>query len=289
VGETVLDTLVSDLVRPVHASYSDLNGDGKEDIVISSFGYQVGSLDWFESTDNSYVRHTLKSTAGAVKTHIEDLNKDGFPDILALFAQGDEGFDLFLGDGKGGFTRKELLRFPSTYGSSYFDYVDLDSDGIQEILYVNGDNADFSTPILKPYHGIRIFKNTATKEDPVFEEVYFKALNGGYKAVPSDFDLDGDLDLAFISHFPDYGRTPEESFLILENQSKGSFNYVAKPVAESFDGKWMSMDAADYDGDGDIDIVLGNSPILALKDPVKFQSIWSNNLVNLMILENQLR
>jgi len=287
VKQELLDTLIDGLVRPVHASYSDLNNDKREDIIISSFGYQIGSLDWFENTPDGYKKHTLSSTAGAIKTHIEDINEDGFVDILALFAQGDESFVLYLGDGTGSFKRQKLMQFPSTYGSSYFDYIDLDGDNRKDLIYVNGDNADFSSPIHKPYHGLRVFKNISANGEVSFEEILFIPINGAYKALPADFDLDGDLDIAVISHFPDYNRSPEESFLILENQEVNSFNYLLKPIQESFHGKWLSADASDFDQDGDIDLVLGNSPLMSLSDPKQYQSIWSSELTNFMILENQ--
>jgi hypothetical protein len=38
-------------------------------------------------------------------------------------------------------------------------------------------------------------------------------MNGASKAMSADFDQDGDLDIAFISYFPDYDHTPHESFI----------------------------------------------------------------------------
>ena len=44
------------------------------------------------------------------------------------------------------------------YGSSYLELADMNNDGHLDILYTNGDNADYSY-VLKKYHGLRIFIN----------------------------------------------------------------------------------------------------------------------------------
>lgn len=68
--------------------------------------------------------------------------------------------------------------------------------------------------------------------------------------------LDGDIDVAAISYFPDAKNQPEESFVYLEN--KGTFNFFPYTIKESNGGNWLTMDVADLDGDGDDDIVIGS-------------------------------
>ena len=115
-----------------------------------------------------------------------------------------------------------------------------------------GDNADYSV-VLKPYHGVYIFLNDGKNG---FEQQYFFPINGCYKAVARDFDGDGDLDLATISFFADYATQPEEGFVYLEN--KGDLQFTPYTVPEAASGRWLTMDAGDVDGDGRIDLVLGN-------------------------------
>ena len=68
-----------------------------------------------------------------------------------------------------------------------------------------------------------------------------------------DFDADGDLDIASASFFPDYGKSPRESFVYLE--SKGGLKFEPSTFRQCIGGRWMTLDAADMDGDGDIDVL----------------------------------
>ena len=65
-------------------------------------------------------------------------------DILALMSQGDEKIILLLNQGDFNFRINTILSFPPVYGSSYFDVADFNHDGKFDILYTNGDNADYS-------------------------------------------------------------------------------------------------------------------------------------------------
>ncbi|HWY36556.1 MAG TPA: VCBS repeat-containing protein, partial [Nitrosopumilaceae archaeon] len=202
-----------------------------------------------------FQHHVIRPVPGAIKAYIQDYNHDGLPDLWVLFAQGDEGIFLFTNLGHGKFSEQKVLRFPPIYGSSYFELDDFNHDGYPDILYTCGDNADYSQ-VLKPYHGVYIFLNDGQNH---FTQKYFFPINGCYKAIARDFDGDGDLDIAAISFFADYARQPEEGFVYLEN--KGNFEFQPFTLPEAKSGRWLTMDAADLDGDGKIDIVLGNFSI----------------------------
>lgn len=274
-------TLLDSLQRPVHASYADLNGDGREDIVVCEFGNLSGALGWFEKGDSGhYVKHILRPLPGAVCTQIDDFNHDGRPDIMALMAQGDEGLFIYYNQGNGRFREQRLLRFPPSYGFNYFELADFDRDGHPDILATNGDNGDYP-PILKPYHGIRIYRNNGNNG---FSEAVFLPMHGAGKAVARDFDGDGDLDLASISYFPDYDHTPEEGFLYWEN--KGDDRFEPSSIKEATLGRWLTMDAGDIDGDGDTDIVLGNSFFSLGYIPGRFVKAWERYTPSVLILKN---
>ena len=273
--------LIDSLQRPVQASYADLNGDDKTDIIICEFGFRQGCLAWFENKGrNKYKKHLLKNLPGATRTEVYDFNKDGRPDIAALMAQGDEGVFIYYNEGNGKFREDRVLQFPPSYGSNYFQLFDFNGDGFKDIITTNGDNGDYSI-ILKPYHGIRIFYNNGSNR---FEENKFLPVYGAQKAIPADYDNDGDIDIASISFFPDYEKHPEESFIYWENS--GDNNYKRYTFDGFANGRWITMDAADFDMDGDTDILLGNAFFSLGNVPQSVKDKWEKRPLSIVVLEN---
>ena len=245
--------MASMLARPVDFAIADLNKDGRADYVVCEFGHLTGSLSWIEDQgDNKFIRHVLSPQTGAIKAYVTDYNKDGLPDIWAMFSQGNESIIVFTNLGNGRFHPEKVLSFPAVYGSSYFELADFNNDGHADILYTCGDNADFSM-VLKPYHGVYIYLNDGRDN---FKQQYFFPLHGCFKAMARDFDKDGDLDIATIGFFADFEHQPEEGFVYLEN--KGQYQFEPFTFPESQLGRWLTMDVGDLDGNGSPDIVLGN-------------------------------
>lgn len=275
--------LLDSLRRPVHTSLADLDADGRFDLIISEFGKWAGSLGWWKNDGRGgFERRLLRNMPGAIRTEVADLNADGLPDIVSLFGQGDEGIFAHINKGAGQFEERQLLRFPPGYGSSFFKTFDYNADGHPDILHTCGDLADFP-PVRKPYHGIRIFQNDGRGN---FTEVFFQHLQGAYAAVPADFDLDGDLDLAAISFFPDFETTPEAGFVFFENQ--GGMKMKALTFPQSAKGRWLVMDAADFDADGDLDLVLGSMAFEAVPDRGEVAG-WVQDGIPFVVLENRAR
>jgi hypothetical protein len=273
--------LLKRLQRPVEATYADLNGDGKEDILVCQFGFYAGQLSWFENAGSTYIEHVLEPLPGAVRTVVTDMNGDGKADIVALLSQSDEQVAIYNNEGGGRFWKKTVLRFPPVFGSSYLDVVDFDKDGDMDLLYTNGDNADYSNS-LKRYHGIRLFQNDGNFK---FRQVWFYPLYGATKAVARDFDGDGDLDVAGIAFYPDFSRNRAESFVYLENRGNGRFR--PKSFREADLGAWLTMDVADVDQDGDEDILLGSFAFRVTPTPKELINRWRQSKAGVIMLENQ--
>lgn len=274
-----VESIIDSLKRPVYFELADLNNDQQEDIIICEFGNYTGSLSAYEKIGKKYKRHLISVLPGSRRTVIKDFNGDGLNDILCMFTQGDEQITLLVNEGNFKFYRKNILRFPPVYGSTYFDIADFNNDGRFDIIYTNGDNSDYSQ-ILKPYHGIRIFLQNENEE---FEESWFYPIHGISKAIPIDFDLDGDLDIATISFFPDFKNNPEASFVYFNNQD-GKF--AAQQIPQSVSGRWIVMEAADIGGDGDVDLFLGALDFQSKVPDYLFQQ-WKGDKTCVLILQNQ--
>jgi hypothetical protein len=274
--------LLDEIVRPVESQYADLDHDGLEDLIVNEFGHRGGSLFWLKNNGEGgqTEKKELINTPGCIQSHILDYNGNGKPDILALCTQTSQAVYLFSNKGNGELDRKTLLTFEVTAGSSSFEIHDFNEDGHLDILYTSGDNADFSK-IFKPYHGVYIFLNDGSDQ---FTKEWFYPINGAYNAKARDFDGDGLLDLAVISYFADYENSPEEGFVYFKNEGDFSFIPFHHPAASQ--GRWMTMDVADWTGNGRDDIILANFPEGPMQITDSIRDRWKTGPY-FLLLENQ--
>lgn len=277
--------VIENLIRPVNTLYTDLNNDGLEELVFSEYGNNLGHLSLFENKGNDMFQEKLLEMApGSIQSYAHDFNKDGLPDIIALLAQGNEGIYILTNKNNNQFSSKQVLKFPPVYGSSYFELADMNKDGHMDIVYIHGDNADYST-ILKPYHGVRIFMNDGENN---FEESYFFPMHGASYGSVYDFDQDGDTDIGVIAFFPDFQEDAPENVIFLENVSTESLAFNAYAFEGTDQGRWIIMSRLDYDLDNDMDLVIGSFTFSPAPTPADVQKEWQRNNVSLGILENKL-
>ncbi|WP_160711732.1 FG-GAP repeat domain-containing protein [Chitinophaga solisilvae] len=260
-------TVLQQLYRPVQTLSADLDADGIPELLTAEFGVDEGKLSIHAKANrNGYTENVIYALPGTVHMAVTDMNRDGRPDILALSSQGNELLQWFENLGKLEFTPHTLLRFPPVYGSSGFDTADMDDDGLTDIIYTCGDNADFS-PVMKPWHGIYIYHNNG---NGTYTQQVFLPQNGAYKALARDFNNDGQTDIACISYFPDTTASPQDEFR-LYIKTGSAYQLYSNHLGNV--GRWLVMDAADIDGDGDCDIALGSYPMM-MTSPGGYRAQW---------------
>jgi hypothetical protein len=222
--------------------------------------------------DQDVVRTRIDERSGTVNVHPTDLNGDGRMDFIALISQQHEQVVGFL-NLPSGFTPQTIYAGPHpNWGSSGMDVADLDGDGDLDVLLAHGDTLDDG--IVKPYHGIEWLENRGSYP---FVAQTLATLAGVHPVKAVDFDRDGDLDVLAGSFFPPdaIGSTPKlPSLAWLEQVARGRFE---RRTLELGSPLHASLDAADFDGDGDIDLVVGN--LSAQREMAAWIEIWENQRV----------
>ncbi len=274
------------LHRPVHTLVKDLDKNGLEEIIVCEFGDLVGKLSMFvKDEDGAYQKRVMLNQPGAIRTIAKDMNQDGKEDLVVLMAQGDEGIGILYQEEGLKFRYERVLRFSPVYGTSWFELVDYDGDGDEDIITANGDNADKSY-VPKPYHGFRIFINDGQNN---FEQAFFYPMYGATRVISRDFDQDGDLDFCLLATFPNYDMEPLLPLVYLENEDAENYLFSSKVLDRPEEGRWLLVDAGDVDRDGDEDIILGPFTYIFTPVPEHLNTYWQQKGPDLLILENTLK
>ncbi|MEO9512517.1 MAG: VCBS repeat-containing protein [Flavobacteriaceae bacterium] len=285
VSNESLDQIAMDMHRPVHSTIYDFDNDGKDEVLVSEFGHLTGALCLWELVGERYKKNVLLGQPGIIRTIVKDMNNDGKADIILLSTQGNEGITILYQTAPLSFQSETVIRFSPVYGSSWFDLLDYDGDGDEDIITVHGDNAD-KTYVHKPYHGMRIHINDGANN---FEEKYFFPMYGATRFTANDFDEDGDIDIALVSSFPSYQESSDFSFVYLENKDAKNFKFEMFGLDEPSLGRWLLIDSNDIDGDGDKDIVLSTFSYYFNPVPKDLLKDWRKSDLDFMVLENTKR
>lgn len=222
----------------------DLNGDYLDDLVAPSNGsvsvlYQAANDSGFEAATLT-APTTMHMPSWSMAAG--DYNKDGYNDLL--YGEG-SGAAIMLSNSDGT-AFSEKLESPQFIFSQRSNFIDIDADGNLD-AFVCHDIAP-NTYFLNDGEGGFTFHD----EGPgVYPE------GGNYGSIWIDYDNDGDSDL-FIAKCRG-GGDPASVDELHRNDGGGVFVNVAEEAGFADMHQSWSSAWADFDNDGDMDVMVGNS------------------------------
>lgn len=221
---------------PVVLSVSDVNQDGKADIVS-----QMGNFSWFEGMGNGVFGHQHlmdQRPAGAIAMAVGDLDNDGDVDAVGARIEPNRETIAFINDGTGNFA--EILIDSAEEIVAPITLADIDNDGFPDVLS-NVYSFDSSAYLIVLYrnNGNGTFQRVVLEDlgqNIIWREIGVEDVNG-----------DGLKDVLFSMN---------PNFKWLRNLGAGNFATAA--VISSLPHT-TSFDLLDFDQDGDNDIALVNN------------------------------
>ncbi len=241
------------------SAVGDVNGDGRDDVFVGGARDQAAQImiqrpnGSFEATNQPL----MLADAACEDVDAVFFDADGDKDLDLYVVSGGNEFladmvelrdRLYLNDGKGKFTKTSNALPIMNVNKSCVVPADFDQDGDID-LFVGGRVVAYQygiTPqsFLLVNDGKGHFTDRTNQLAPNLKSVGMVT-----DAVWTDLDNDKDLDLAVVGDWL--------GIEIFENNNKSLSRSTTQPLSNK-KGFWQTIEAADFDHDGDDDLLVGN-------------------------------
>ena len=247
---------IASIPHPAHVTLADVDGDGVQDLLVAEMGeffpadHAKGAAIWMRGlAKGKYAAFWLDGWPRVASVDAADFNGDGKIDLaVAAFGWRKTGQVAVLENRTSNPSQPSFVThtIDPRAGSIQLVPADLNRDG----------RMDFVTLLAQEHETVLAYLNTGTGGFTFERQVVYAAPHpnwgsSGFELV--DLDKDGDLDV-LLTHgdtFDDGIVKPYHGIQWLEN--RGGYPFVDRPIA-AMPGVHRAQ-AADLDGDGDLDIV----------------------------------
>jgi len=239
-------------ISTINSSYNicavDMNGDYKDDIVgVSSTNIKVH----YQNTNGTFTMTDIPTTAATFvpswSLAAGDYNKDGFNDLV--YGNG-QGLTLMRSNSTGtAFTQDS----PGQYiFCQRTNFIDINNDGHLDVFACH----DIDPNVYYINNGSAVMTYYQSGVTPGAYNIGIIPNGGNYSTLWTDFDNDGDVDV-FISKC---SGPPCELWKNNKKQGIDSYTDISASVQVNITPvqSWSSS-IADFDNDGDMDILIGAS------------------------------
>ena len=237
-----------DMPASIHDSeevaLADFDGDGDPDMLFVSEDDQTNEL-YLQIEPGSFVDSSYRIGPRGTSNSLAvmDLDNDGDLDILI----GNIGANsVLINDGQANFTDESAARWVNSGRTQDIELADVDNDGDLDVITANeGQNELFLN------NGRGVLELAAGNLPQINDE------SREIKAVDVDGDRDPDLLVANVEFGRSYGR--RDYFLL--NNGDGVFTEVPANYYPAGERDHFSLQVADLDHDGDMDVLLPHAEI----------------------------
>jgi FG-GAP-like repeat/RTX calcium-binding nonapeptide repeat (4 copies) len=243
---------------------ADIDGDGDLDLIV---GEVKGTLKYYKNTGSAIAPSYVEQTGTNNPFNAIDIGFYSTPTLANLDGDGD--LDLVVSENSGNLNYfentiaiKPLPVYTAQTGTNNpFNAIDIGSYSTPTFADIDGDG-DLDLVVGERYGNLNYFKNTGSAIAPIYTEQTgtnnpFDAINIEFYTQPilADIDKDGDLDLIVgdnngnLNYFKNTGSAIAPSY----TAQTGTNN----PFGAIIVNRYSTPTFADIDGDGDLDLVVG--------------------------------